>query len=154
MKKNLYDYFSYNMCRYAPESFNLVFNDEKVDISFAARSKYNFGYILATKGKEELEKVLKKYIRQDTIFKQKVDSFNLAVFLDDGKKYITISYPVEQYDIDSKLACYKLIKETFKETEGRSPVTVTKAELDGAGNVVKKEDRTETLKLGNRVRLI
>lgn len=154
MKKSLYHYFSYNMYRYAPESFNLAFKGKRVDVSPYSRDKYNFGYILATKGKEELKKVLKQYVRRETIFKQEVDSFRLAIMLKTGKQYITINYPVRQYDIQGKLRCYKMLKESLAESNYRSPVTVTTTELDGAGNIIRTEDKTRTLELSKRIRLI
>ena len=154
MKKSLYHYFSYDMYRHAPESFNLTFKGKRVDVSPYSRDKYRFGYILATKGKEELMKVVKQYIRRETIFKQEVDSFRLAIMLKTGKQYITINYPVRQYDIQEKLRCYKMLKESLAETNYKSPVTVMTAELDGAGNVIRTEDRTEIMELSKRIRLI
>lgn len=47
-----------------------------------------------------------------------------------------------------------MLKESIVESGYRNPVTVMTAELDGAGNVIKKEDRTEIMKLSKRIRLI
>ena len=47
-----------------------------------------------------------------------------------------------------------MLKESLAESNYRSPVTVTTAELDGAGNIIRTEDKTRTLELSKRIRLI
>ncbi len=148
MKKSIYHYFGFNMYRYAPESFNLTFRGKLINVSERNKQKYNFGYILATKGNDELIKVIKKYIRNETIFNKKTDLFHLCISVKNSSRYLTVNYPVPQYNIQEKLKCFKMIR------KAQNPIKITTAELDGAGNVINKKDGDDDIVLGNRVCLI
>ena len=140
MKKSLYNYFTYSIYRYAPESFKLFFKGKEVNLSSYAKDKYNFGNIAITKGKLELMKIIKQYVRDLTVLSNNRSIIkNLAIRTNDGS-YIKLSHPygygkVNIYNISDKLEVYKDLKKAYN--NNNSNITMTTGHMDQYGKMSK-----------------
>ncbi len=140
MKKSLYNYFTYSVYKYAPESFKLFFKGKQVKLSSYAIDKYNFGYIAITEGKTGVLKAIKQYIRKETSLSDNRNTIkNLAIRTNDGS-YIKLSHPygygkVNIYNVSDKLEVYKDLKKAYK--DNNSNISMTTGHMDHNGKMSK-----------------
>ncbi len=153
MKKSLYNYFSFSVYKYAPESFRLFFNSKEVILS-DYNQKSNFGYIAITKGKEELLKAIKKWVRNETRFSKKQRNLLQAIPITNSSDYVHIRYFVNPNDIISRLQGYKFLKEALEMSQYKNPITIKIAQLNADYKINKVTEETETLQLSNRIKYI
>lgn len=147
MKKSLYNYFGFSCYRYAPESFHLTFQGKIIDLDDETRR--NMGYVLLTQGQEKLLTEIKKWTRRNSNLREKPSKRIFALACKNGH-YIHIGQYVNRFDIQETLWAYKNLKETLEHNHYQSPITVTKATLDGNFNAINHETITEKIELANR----
>ena len=134
MKKSIYDHFNYSVYKYAPESFKLLFRGKTVELPNDIKDK--LGYLAIT-DKKSLLKALKQFIRNESIFSQKINSKYLAIRTNESKNsYIKISNAygygkVNRYSIDEKLMVYKELKEAYNKNNFNIEVTAGTMQKDG-----------------------
>lgn len=151
--KKLENCISYSCYRYAPESFQLCIQGNRIHLDY--NTAQNFGCTLLTAGQAELLKAIKQFIRTKTIVRNKEESLLFTIPLQDSDEYIHCNLYVKQYgNIKEHLEIYKDLKRSLEATNYKSPITVTTAELDGnfkAKNVTEQENK---IRLSNRIRLL
>jgi hypothetical protein len=146
-KNRIFKYFTFSVYKYAPESFQLYFNNKLVKLSEDER--YNMGYAAITKRKDEVQKLIKKWVRQKSNLSQEQIKPIMAIASDDNKEYYRINCVVNRYDINEKLRIYKLIKEAFN--AGRFNTKITSAKLDANFNPYDVKEVKQEKKLGKRI---
>jgi hypothetical protein len=153
VNKKLFSNISFQASRYAPEQFKLFLFNKPVVMTH--NTTHKLGYTLATKGKAELLKEIKKLFRSKAgLFKTKESCLLVIPQKHNDNEYIYINLQVKRYDIQEKLYVYKELKRVLKDTNYVNPVKIESVQLDGNYKPINKKDQTEILELSNRVRLI
>ena len=141
MKKSLYDYFTFSLYRYAPESFKLYFKGYEVPLTTDQRTTLACSYL---KGKKESLKELKKIIRKTSTFASAKGIYKtLAIRTNEGQNtYIKISNSwgygrVNIFDIFQKLQVFKDIKKAYNTNSFN--VQVTSGKMNSYGKMDKGE---------------
>lgn len=146
-KKDIYQFITYSIYRYAPESFKLYFNNQLIKLS--PSKTYELGSIYVSKGKSELLKAIKQFIRKETTLNNKLNNPILAIRSYDNAGYCHIGLTVKRYDIKDKLRIFKWIKESINEQ--KNTVRTHTAKLDASFKPTDVKETTEVIKLGKRV---
>ena len=118
-KDQFYNNFTYSCYKYAPESFLLFYQGKKVKLDRYAAA--DFGNCLICKGKQELLKLLKRWIRSESNLSQKINNKKILAIQTADNGYVYIKNPyglgiVDIYDPAEKLKIYKLIKQSGGDT--------------------------------------
>ena len=79
LKDQFYNNFTYSCYKYAPESFLLFYQGKKVKLDRYAAA--DFGDCLICKGKQELLKLLKRWIRSKSNLSQKINNKKTKYFV-------------------------------------------------------------------------
>lgn len=134
----LFDLFSYRCYKYAPESFELFFRKDKIKLSYD--EKREFGNTLLTKGKQELEKKIKRFIRSKTIFSKDQRKRLFGLYDKNSDDIIHGNSYVSRYNIKEHLKAYKHLLYSLNYHNYNHPIKTTKAELNGKYEVEKVEN--------------
>lgn len=154
MKKSIYDYFTYSIYKYAPESFRLFFKDKEIYLNHEQKGTLSQAFY---KGKKESLQELKKVVRKNSTFANNTNVFKtLAIRTNEGENtYIKISNGfgygrVNIFDIGQKLMVFKDIKKAYNNNNFNVKVTTGKMNIYGKMDVGEEQEIQKPMLL-NRI---